>query len=340
MLEEERRNSVGIRISSKYFSYLIIFFSILVVKNVSATTTSINLDSWEIRASNTSDNLYGVTYGNGKFVTVGGGYGTILTSENGINWAFQNSDATHVLLDVNFINDTFVSVGAGGTILFSSDSSQWTIRDSMTDYYWLHDVTYGNNKYVIGGLDTIMSSGNGVDWTAQYNNAEIYDIVYANNIFVAVGSGGAALTSPDGEEWTSQSLSLVTGDILFGVAYGNNIFVAAGHNGTIITSPNGEEWTLQDSGTNYHLNRVLFAGGKFLIAGTNGTILSSQDGITWTSHNTSTDSDLRAIAYGNESFIAVGWDGIIIQTTPIPEPFPWEIFYPAFINNREQNNGS
>jgi photosystem II stability/assembly factor-like uncharacterized protein len=76
-----------------------------------------------------------------------------------------------------------------------------------------------------------------VTWTQQTSptSNSLYGVTYGNNIFVAVGSSGTILTSPDGVTWTQQTSG--TSRRLNGVTYGNNIFVAVGDISTILTSP-------------------------------------------------------------------------------------------------------
>jgi hypothetical protein len=60
-------------------------------------------------------------------------------------------------------------------------------------------------------------------------------ITYGNGLFVAVGSDGTILTSPDGINWMARTSGTSNG--LIGVAYGNGLFVAVGEDGAILTSP-------------------------------------------------------------------------------------------------------
>jgi hypothetical protein len=91
----------------------------------------------------------------------------------------------------------------------------------------------------VGVNGTIVTSPDGITWTnrASGNNYSLSAIAYGNNLFVAVGPGGAAgffkqpsdetiLTSPDGLTWTSRTSGI--GSDLSSVAYGNNQFVAVG----------------------------------------------------------------------------------------------------------------
>ena len=78
--------------------------------------------------------LYGVTYGNGLFVTVGQS-GTILTSPDGTSWTERTSGTSNKLYGVTYGNGLFVTVGYSGTILTSPDGNSWTERTSGTSEY-------------------------------------------------------------------------------------------------------------------------------------------------------------------------------------------------------------
>ncbi len=77
------------------------------------------------RASGTSNDLNGVTYGNGLLVAVGKD-GIILTSPDGVTWTRRASPTSNPLYDVAYGNGLFVAVGRDvgsygdyGTILTS-----------------------------------------------------------------------------------------------------------------------------------------------------------------------------------------------------------------------------
>lgn len=62
--------------------------------------------------------------------------------------------------------------------------------------------------------------------------ANLLAATYGGNLFVAVGDGGAIVTSPDGVTWTRRDSG--TPSNLTGVTYGDGAFVAVGSSGTII----------------------------------------------------------------------------------------------------------
>ncbi len=114
-------------------------------------------------------------------------------------------------------------------------------------------------------------------------SSNIMDVIYANNLFVAVGAGGTILTSEDGSTWTSRVSN--TSNLLKQVIYSGTRFVAVGDVGTILTSEDGLTWTSRASGVSTELNTVAYAtdgtNHTYIAAGRAATILKSVDGLTW-----------------------------------------------------------
>ena len=126
--------------------------------------------------------------------------------------------------------------------------------------------------------------------------------------FLAVGNGGAILTSVNGQDWTSRANNNVTGN-LFGATYGNGVFVITGNDGTY-TSSDGISWSRTGNGA----RKVLFANGKFV-----GGPGYSTDGINW-----SNGCGGWGIAYGDGKYVYVPYsysdhtystDGFTCQTS-------------------------
>jgi hypothetical protein len=102
-----------------------------------------------------NDNWYGITYGNGKFVAVGGTYGEIMSSSNGITWSASGdgqipTNPTNPYLDtwtdVIYDNEKFIAVGdTFGDIITSSDGITWT-RDVQTRRP-LNAIAYNSSTY-------------------------------------------------------------------------------------------------------------------------------------------------------------------------------------------------
>ena len=144
-------------------------------------------------------------------------------------------------------------------------------------------------------------------WTLRSSGTSqtLRAVTYANNEFVAVGSGGTILTSPDGVAWTRRS-SGTSQDIL-AITYGNGIFMAVGP-GIILTSADGSAWRSPAS-TTLPLNAVVYGDNSFLAVKTDSrpaSGITSRDGITWTSLNLG--FRLGGVAFGNHRFLACGED--------------------------------
>jgi len=277
------------------------------------------LDSWAVRASNTSA-YGGVGYGSGRFIAVGD-FGAVLTSPTGVTWTDQTSGTSDYLSGAAYGNGVFVAAGDAGTVVTSSDGVTWTDRTSGTSNY-LSGVGYGNGVFVIvGGLGAVLTSPDGMTWTARTSGTsrDLYGVAFGNGVFVATGDAGAVVTSSDGATWTVRASG--TSEYLWGVSYGSGSFVAVGDFGTILTSSdNGITWVTQTSGTAGDLYGIAYGNGTFTAVGGDwslftGVILTSPDSTTWTSRAAAASLDpLLATAYGNNTFVALSAAGAIVQS--------------------------
>jgi len=264
-----------------------------------AIISSLDGKNWVLASSGEFYALRGVAYGNGTFVAIGD-YGSVLTSPDGVNWTIRGTKSFYQLKGITYGNGTFVAVGDYGSVLTSPDGVNWIDRVAGT-IASLRAVTYGDGLFVaVGTGGAIVTSFDGIDWSARTSGvSELYDltgVAYGNGTFVSVGycshcflfSDPIMVTSPDGINWTSVSVSSISEPIasLDGVAYGNGTFVIAGES---------------------------FSAG--------GVILTSPDGKVWTPR-ANRSSPLSAISFGNNTFIAVGYSAIL-QCDPLSDqPFP------------------
>lgn len=152
-------------------------------------------------------------------------------------------------------------------------------------------------------------------------NVGLYDVVYANGQYVAVGglTTPVVLTSPDGKSWTRRDLPKEAHHGLRGVTYGGGQFVAVGsysgaYPATILTSPDGIRWRVQDSGVYDEIQAVAYGNGKYVAVGGFGLILTSPDGVRWSVQPRKTWGHLYDILFANNTFIAVG--DLAILTSP------------------------
>src|SRR5262245_58261158 len=108
------------------------------------------LDQWNWRNPYPNGNeLNGVAYGSGTFVTVGGN-GTIMSSNDGHSWTPRESGVIMNLNQVIYAEGSFVAVGEIGVILTSTNGVDWMNRSTSASLS-LRGITFGQGRYLIVG---------------------------------------------------------------------------------------------------------------------------------------------------------------------------------------------
>lgn len=180
-----------------------------------------------------------------------------------------------------------------------------------------------------GTGDNVMTSPDGITWTAQTSAADNGwgGITYGGGLFVAVGSTGGSnqvMTSPDGVTWTLQT-SAGSGHAWYNVTYGGGLFIAVSSSpgNSVMTSPDGITWTMRSLPTPKDLTDVVYGDGLFVAvsgSGPDNQVMTSPDGINWTSRTASSDATWYSIAYGNGLFVATSTSNIVMTS---PDGINW-----------------
>lgn len=186
----------------------------------------------------------------------------------------------------------------------------------------------------------------GYDWTLRTTSpvtdhawtAVTYGTVSGNPLFVALGSAGLGMTSPDGVAWTS--FTPPTSHTWSGVTFnGSNQFVAVGAadnptGNAAMYSADGVTWTAAttpvipaagtDPATPVTYDSVAYGNGSgsagayayvAVSASANGLVtadyrvMTSPDGITWTPRTAPTNDHWVSVAFGAGRFVAVTGGG-------------------------------
>jgi len=164
-----------------------------------------------------------------------------------------------------------------------------------------------------GGNGIILTSPDGITWTQQTTgvpDADLINVIYANNQYVAVGGVGTILTSSDGVTWTERSRTFSS--LYREVIYANNQYVAVGSQngnsfGASLTSSNGISWTTHSIKDNEAFLSITYANNQYVTVGNAGTILTSPDGVTWTERVALTGNiRLNEVIYANNQYVTVG----------------------------------
>jgi hypothetical protein len=210
-------------------------------------------ETWKRAENGGIGNYYvnGIAYGNGCFVTVGcdrSGEGIIGYSYDGETWMLAENDLNIRYYNcIAYGNGMFIAGAEGGKAAFSNDGITWeALSGSPFDDLDVRIITYGNGRFVAfcsyfqGYNSTTFFSDNGMDWKVVSNDPvdPIYNIFYANGVFIT-GSHSARMSySVDGDTWyplnekgfTIKALA-GTGDNIGGIAYGKGRFVMGAGNG-------------------------------------------------------------------------------------------------------------
>lgn len=178
----------------------------------------------------------GVVYGNGVYNVLGTGFpsSTIYRSTNlssfTVTATFAASGTGAVpstewgssgAYDILFANGVFVAVGQAGFafprvnkgVAYSTDGITYTVanidpEDSSQLKGVRYSLAYGNGTWVSVGSGKTAYSTDGINWTftdSANNNTTYRAVTYKNNLFCAVGDGGAVMTSTNGINWTGRT---------------------------------------------------------------------------------------------------------------------------------------
>ena len=277
--------------------------------------------TWNAGVSENMRGLNSITYGNGKFVAVGGG--VILYSEDGINWTVVAGVEVSTYI-VEYANNTFVTYP---TIFTSEDGINWspTITSSADILYFsfsfqTESLAYCNGRFLATSYSREFGSysDDGINWSAYIphcgsERVTISSLISYNGIFMGFGAwnGDPVYTSLDGINWVKKApcnIGIISqGSQLPLHAYGNGkLIVASCYSSTTsiaYTEDDGESWGSAKL-ENVELYDMAYGNGIFVGVGKSNIIAYSPDGLNWT---TSTiDFTLQCITYNDGKFVGVG----------------------------------
>jgi hypothetical protein len=245
--------------------------------------------------------------------------GKIVYSDNGVNWQLSNDSNINYCGSMAFNNSFFISVPNWNAVniatthpQFSYNGIKWATRGSvLTMANWM-SVAYGNGVFVIksdgrsGFPQLIATSNNGINWTEQNFNSDIYIRVrFLNGKFFI-----PPFYSTNGTNWSQGNvtnyniftgeITITTGAFAKDVSFGNGMYVAIKQS-EIYYSANGINW-YQIEQRFSSLNSIAFGNGIFVVAAKN-RLYYSTNGLDWSS--VSITGDWNSVVFGNDKFVVV-----------------------------------
>ncbi len=265
-----------------------------------------------------------VRYLGGRFYAIG--VVSVLTSTDGVAWTPLQLPAGMSVNDMALGDAGYVAIAPNGATWHSADGLTWTAGTvtAATDgsgidpqYLSLWTIAWGNGTYVATGVQGVLASSDGVNWTSRTGGVsngglDIYQLAYGDGKFLGMGYGGN-YASTDGANWSTFGSPYLT----YGVAYGNGLFVA--NNGSSSsTSVDGVTWTPggDTSGTTIQMywGPVSFSSGRFFTYGEKAIDVST-DGVHWSrmydNPSASSSALITGVASNGTDTVAVGWGAML-----------------------------
>ena len=304
----------------KYLVLVLIFNSIFLGKAIADA----NGTNW-VQQSAPANQWNDVTYGE-VFVAVGeNATNGILTSPDGITWTAKNSPISP-LRGVTYGNGKYVIVGGTGKALVSSDATNWTEVNlpaarwqSVTFGSDLFVAVSNCSLNVCGQTARIITSPDGMTWTIRSETVALSggtesirpftEVKFMDRVqkFIGVTSLSQVWNSDDGITWSASIVP--AGQQWFGSAWGNEKFVIAPWSGVPAISDDGITFTTSAAPAIINMRDVEFGNGLFVFVGGVGygaSVVTTSDLTNWASRSTPAPFVNKSITYGNGLFVAAG----------------------------------
>ena len=283
-----------------------------------------SLNLWTTVNSGASYDLETI-FANDRYLIAAGEGGRLLRSnlDNGDRWVESITPFRFDVEEIAFMNGLLVGVGQNNSVATSGSGFDWTLRDTTTPDTIRAVATDGTSTVAVGDDgDVYISPDDGDTWTQPGSgiSEDLRDVIHAPAGFLAVGTGGAIYSSPDGNAWTPAT-SVDPGfwgtppflGNLNSVHYNGSSYAAVGEGLAILTSADGLEWIQRTIGS-LDLNGVTSKNGTFLAVGEEGQVYSSTDGVQWSPKSSQVTEDLYAVTTSESEFLAVGEGGILLTS--------------------------
>jgi hypothetical protein len=155
-------------------------------------------------------------------------------------------------------------------------------------------------------------------------DAYLWEAVYANGRFVAVGYAGAIATSRYGKVWTLHDPG--TNGSFSAITYGNGLYVAGGDDSEdegpnlLITSPDARNWTVRELPPAGKVYALAYGAGKFVAITFRqsrvSTVFTSTDGMSWAPTAVWSNVFVRKLIFAAGMFVGAGVDYSGVSIAP------------------------
>ena len=176
-----------------------------------------------------------------------------------------------------------------GVYQYSEDGVHWFTSQDTPDFA-PSDCTYGLGRFVCARADSISWStdGRAITHEPALGDFRLNQIIYRENVFVAVGRGARRVRSEDAQTWSVESFG-IDPDTYHSLVQSPDIMVAAGGINRYFISystDNGQTWedVLYGGCPGNYIQTLVYHDGIFLAQGASSchhNMHRSFDGINW-----------------------------------------------------------
>lgn len=288
--------------------------------------------TWTSRTAPSNVFWQDVTYGNGVYVAVGGGYGrgsgSMYSTDSGATWTSGNLNKSVDWMFVTFGSGRFVAVSdyvsaeLAHYFAWSSDGISWTetkLSVSVTQLFRLSKLVYGGGIFVAsdkrGGNrgSFLVSNDGGESWTARgpittTTNDDMWETVgYDGSNFIALSPGLQKMAvSSNGFSWTQQDLpnAIPANTFYSEVIYSEGVYVTS-CNQSIVYSEDAVHWTRIDlSSLGAYPTEIAVLNGFFVGVSASKTFLSI-NGKSWDAIDNAVAGSWVTVASGENNLVAL-----------------------------------
>jgi uncharacterized repeat protein (TIGR02543 family) len=262
------------------------------------------------------DEIYGIAYGGGKWVAVGGGGGgKIAYSTDGEQWEEATiSGGSDSLAGVVYGGGKFVAVGNSGTILYSADGVSWAKPTiGVSSDIEISTVAYGDNKFIALGYLTganegigILTSTDGNEWSSTNAGSPFNIVWFSSNKIKFDGANFIMALGPNG----------AIGKIVYEADNKPNIELIANYSKTSSPALSLTGYSTDVISNVPETQDVIFTGTQWITVEKRGWVAFSEDTTSWEAVRISSvttalgnSQGIYAAAYGNGKVIAGGYRG-------------------------------
>ena len=220
----------------------------------------------------------------------------------GINWS-----------SIAYGSGKWVAVGAGSSTCITTDTTALWVGKTLPSAANWSNIAYGNGKFIVvakGSSTAALSSDAGNSWSSVTlpSVANWSAVTYGGGRWVTVATGSTkAAYSTDGINWTAATLPATTS--WSSITYGTDKFVAISSDSAIAAySTNGTTWTSVTT-TAIGACDIVYGNGTFVSIPINATAGSiSSDGITWRALTMPSASNWSSAAFLNDQFVVIAYN--------------------------------